>query len=281
MRIEKLALIASAAMLGGAAIAQTTTAAQPTTTSTTVMATRPNADRLFLGFAEDATIIKRQWWEAQFEYADGSSGNPWDKTLIRGIVAISPMTNWEFGGRVGFGSTDATGNIPDGSGATDLDVYGKYLFGGGGETEFAVGGMVTIPTGDDSVGLGTDAFSFKAFGAMRHHMKNAIFTANAGFRATGDGHVGDPGPEGPGDLQGKSAPSLGVGLLWPLGTNFTLVGEAGIETERFENTESDVRVLGGIDWRPSNRGVVRGALAVGLDNGAPDFQFLAGYAWIF
>ena len=31
------------------------------------------------------------------------------------------------GGRVGFGSTDASGGGPDGSGATDLDVYGKYL----------------------------------------------------------------------------------------------------------------------------------------------------------
>lgn len=269
MRILKQALIVSVATLAGTAMAQTAAPAPPTKGGV-------NADRLFMSFAEDATVIQRQWWEAQFEYADGSSTYPWDKTIVRGIVALNPVQHLEIGGRVGFGSTDASGDTPDGSGATDLDVYGKYHFGTYQATEFAVGGIATVPTGDDRAGLGTDSFSFKAFGSLRYKLPSAIFTANAGLRINGDARYGD-GP----DIQGKTSAAVGLGLLIPVSNEVTLVGEVGVETERFENSDADVRALGGINWRPSGRGAFRGALAVGLADGAPDFQVLLGYAWIF
>ena len=45
--------------------------------------------------------------------------------------------------------------------------------------------------------------------------------------------------------------------------------------------DSDTRLLGGINWRLANRGMFRGAVALGLDDGAPDFQLLLGYAHEF
>lgn len=280
MRILKLALIFSVAALGGIAMAQTGATKTPAQGGV-------NADRLFLGFAEDATIIKKQWWEAQFEYANGSGDYPWDKTIVRGVLALNPVRDLEVGGRVGFGSTSASRiATPDGSGATDLEAYGKYHFGRGQTTDFAAGAIVTVPTGDDSVGLGVDAFSFKAFGSMRHHLPNAIVTANAGFRINGDGQMGWDNSENKIELTGKSSASVGLGLLIPVSNELTLVSEAAIETERFEDrddfkADADVRLLGGLNWRPINRGTFRAALAVGLADGAPDFQVLLGYAWLF
>jgi hypothetical protein len=274
MRILKQALILSVVALSGAAMAQTGT-------STTPAKGGVNADRLFLSFAEDATIIQKQWWEAQFEYADGSSDYPWDKTIVRGVIAITPVKNLEVGGRVGFGSTDATGSTPDGTGATDLDLYGKYHFGDYQTTEFAAGVIATVPTGDDNAGLGADAFSVKAFGSMRHHLPSATFTANAGLKINGDGQIGSRNPPGKVELKGKTSASLGLGLLIPVSNEFTLVTEAVVETERFDNTDADVRLLGGVNWRPMNRGTFRGALSAGLADGAPDFQVLLGYAWVF
>ena len=110
-------------------------------------------DRLFLSFAEEATLVDRQWWEGQAEFQDG---NGFDAKILRGVAAFQPWAQVEFGGRVGFGDS-SSGVLPDGSGATDLDLWAKYHFGSSGKTEFAAGGIATVPTGDDAVGLGFDA----------------------------------------------------------------------------------------------------------------------------
>jgi hypothetical protein len=47
-----------------------------------------------------------------------------DQNVLRGTVALQPFQNLEMGGRIGFGSTDAPGDLPEGSGATDLDLWG-------------------------------------------------------------------------------------------------------------------------------------------------------------
>jgi hypothetical protein len=233
------------------------------------LAQTSGSDRLFLAFIEDTAIAQEQWWEGQLEFSEADDV---DATVLRGIVALQPWQKVELGGRMGFGDTD-TGTDADGSGATDLDVWGKYNFGEKAEkTEFAVGGEATIPTGDDSAGLGFDAFSLGAFGAMRYRWPELILAAHAGLRMTGDGRILGV------DLDGQTSLLLGGGVIWPLSDEVTLVGELSYEGERFEETDTDARALGGLNWRPFNRGIVRGALAFGLSDGAPDLQLLAGYA---
>jgi len=226
--------------------------------------------RLFHGFIEDATIVDNQWWEGWLEYAEGEHV---DMFLLRGVAAFQPWENFELGATVGFGSSSASGLLPDGSGATDLDIWGKYHFDGGGDaTEFAAGGVITVPTGDDTAGLGYDAFSIAAFGSVRHRYERTILSAHAGVRINGDGGIFLT------ELDGEISPMLGVGFFYPHSDEVTFIAEASFESERFDGADSDLRVLGGINWRLTNRGILRSAVGVGLTDGAPDAQLILGYA---
>lgn len=229
-----------------------------------------SADRLFLAFIEDATVVERQWWEGQAATADWDSA---DVRTISGVVALQPWLDVEVGGRVGFGDTDADSG-PDGSGATDLDLWAKYYLGGGSDTEFAVGGVVTIPTGDETAGLGSDAFGVSAFGALRHRLERLILAAHAGLQLNGDGRRFNE----IGDRDGNNAAQLGVGVIFPFSDSVAGVGELAYRDGRLDGDDDDTRVLGGINWRPGGRGIVRGAIGFGLSDGAPDFQAQIGYA---
>ena len=233
-----------------------------------------NADqRLFLSFIEDATVVENQWWEGQVEFSEGDFV---DVNIIRGIVAFQVADDVEVGGRVGFGDTDIPGGR-GGSGATDLDLWGKYYFGqGSGSTEFAAGGVLTIPTGDDTAGLGVDSFGVSAFGTLRHGMEKVILSAHAALRLNGDARfLGGP------ELDGKVSASVGVGVIAPISDQLAFVGEIDLESKRFDGGDTDSRILGGLNWRVGNQGELRGAIALGLDDGAPDTQVLGGYAYRF
>ena len=83
------------------------------------------------------------------------------------------------------------------------------------------------------------------------------------------------------EVDGKTSPLVGAGMIFPQSDRVTFVAELTFEGERFEGADSDVRVLGGLNWRLHNRGMVRGAVAFGLTDGAPDLQLIGGYAWTF
>ena len=230
--------------------------------------------RLFLSFIEDAVIVDSQRWEGQLDLADGDLV---DTVIVRGVAAFHLRESLEVGGSVGFGSSDSSGSAPDGSGATDMDLWAKYGFGSdGGRTEFAAGGIVTIPTGDDTAGLGFDAFSVGGFGALRYRLQRGIITAQGGLRLNGDGmFLGSP------EVEGETSFALGFGFIYPTSNRVTLIGELKFEEERFEVGDPNTRVLGGVNWRLANQGMFRGAVAFGLDDGAPDAQLIVGYAHHF
>lgn len=231
------------------------------------------ADRLFLGFAEDPALAEDQWWEGQAEVIDYNS---LDSIAVRLIFALQPYDRFEFGGRIGFGSTDTPAFIPDGSGSTDLDLWGKYHLGSkGDDTQFAVGALATVPTGDDTAGLGYDSFSAALFGSMRHRLPEAIVTGHVGARYNQDGRFLGV------DLEAKNSFLAGVGVIFPLTDEISGIAEGKYESRRFTGGDPDFRILGGINWHLDRRGVVRAAVALGLTDGAPDTQILAGYALQF
>lgn len=242
------------------------------------------ADRLFLAFAQDAVMVKSQWWEAQVEYADGSKGVPVDVWLMRGVVAFRPVKNLEVGGNFGLGTTSASGPLYEGTGATDLEIYGKWVFPNAvANTDFTAGLLLTIPTGDDTAGLGFNAFSSQAFGAVRYRLDSVVLGGHVGLCLNGDGAFQGT------DLSGKASYELGFSALFPLANQVSLVGEAQVATARFDSTspssvvgsDAATQILGGINWRAFGRGMFRGAIAFGLTDGAPDFSVLASYAYTF
>jgi hypothetical protein len=250
--------------------------APPPSGSTTPAAPKEIADRLFLSFAQQSAVVPSQWWEGQIEFADGSKDIPVDVLLARGVVAFRPIKTLEVGGWVGFGSTHASGTAPDGTGATDLDIYGKWVFQNVAEdTNFCAGVLVTVPTGDDTSGLGFNSFSTEAFGGVSHDFKDLVVDGHVGLRLNGNGKFQGV------DLTGKTSFEVGFSALFPLANRVSLVGEALFESDRFDQMDASTQILAGINWRAFGRGMLRGAVGAGLTNGAPDFRVIASYAYTF
>jgi hypothetical protein len=234
------------------------------------------ADRLFLGFAQEASLVPSQWWEGQLEYADGSDDLPVDVFLARGVVAFRPIKQLELGGRVGFGTTNAGRGLSEGTGATDLDIYGKWVFQNvADKLDFSAGVMLTVPTGDDTAGLGFNSFSGQMFGGVRYRFDEFELGGHVGVRYNGDGDFQGF------TLDGKGSYEFEFSALFPLANNVSLIGEAQMETDRFEQIDASTQLLFGVNWRAFDRGVFRGAVAGGLTNGAPDFRVILGYAYSF
>ena len=127
----------------------TLTAALLTTPAT---AQTSGSDRLFLGFAEEAAVVDSQWWEGQGQLLENDN---FDALIAVGVAAFQVADGWEVGGKVGFGNTDASDGL-DGTGATDLDAWGKYYFGAQNNSEFAALKMVVVaPTPIPTVRLAT------------------------------------------------------------------------------------------------------------------------------
>ncbi len=256
-------------LLAAVTIAVTPLAAQ--TSSRT-----PTTDRLFLGFAKDASLADQQWWEGQLEI---SSHDILDTVAAKLVFAVRPVERFEFGGIVGFADSDLPTplNSLEGSGATDLDLWGKYELGSLEDgTDLAVGLTVTIPTGDDSAGLGRDSFDAGVFFSSRKAMNGFDLVGHVGANFHGDGRILGV------DLDGKVSAELGIGFIFPMSSTISLVAEGHLETKQYKNTgdlgDTDTRILGGADWKLGGNGMLRAALALGLTDGAPDTQLILGYA---
>jgi hypothetical protein len=83
-------------------------------------------------------------------------------------------------------------------------------------------------------------------------------------------------------LDGKVSAELGVGFIFPMSETISLVAEGQVETEQYKNAgdigDTDTRILGGVDWKLGANGMFRGALGLGITDGAPDTQLILGYA---
>jgi hypothetical protein len=231
-------------------------------------------DRLFLSFIEDAVAAERQWWEIQGEISEMDDADALDLLLARGIVAFQLWEDVEIGGRIAFGRSDSESGTFDGTGATDLDLWAKYLIPSENQQlDMAVGGILTLPTGDDTAGLGYDAFSIGFFGSARYRLEHLILTGNLGFRVNDDGTT-----RGRPEVDGETSPRFGAGVIFPLADDFDVTGEFTWEDARFEGNDEDMRLAAGLVWRLGQRNMFRGAFVGGASDGAPDWQVLASYA---
>jgi hypothetical protein len=234
------------------------------------------SDRLFLSFVEDTAMVGKSHWEGQLDY---SSFEHSDHFLSRAIAAMQfdAMPRVEFGARFGIGGASFSGDMADQGGYTDLDLWGKLYVGPRWrpQTEFAVGALLTLGTGDEESGLGYGGLRSKIFGAARYSFDRWELTANAGLRFNeGVMIYGRP-------FDGEIAPSIGVGAVVPYNEKITIIGEFVWEGERFDGFEADSRLLAGVNWKPLPYGMLRLAIGAGLADGAPDSQILAGYSFDF
>jgi len=232
-------------------------------------------DRLFLSFVEDPGIVAHWRGEGQLDYENYDFS---DNLTLRGVGAaqFTFLRDVEVGARIGFGDYDPDG-FSGGSGATDTDLWIKLRLSSdtGRAPDLALGAILGLPTGDTDSGLGFDAFGSKLFFAARWTVGWVAISAHVGVRATEDGEVfGVP-------LDGKTAGEAGAALIWPALAQLTVIIEGRYKGARFEGFDDDARLLAGVNWKPLPVGSFRLAASLGLADGAPDTQLIAGYAFDF
>ena len=103
-----------------------------------------------------------------------------------------------------------------------------------------------------------------------------IWNGNIGFRLNDDAEF-----SGSGKLDGETSTWVGFGIIFPRSDKVSLVAETKYESKTFSGGKNIFSVLGGINWRLSNRGMFRGAADIGLKDGSPDLRVLASYAHTF
>jgi hypothetical protein len=154
-------------------------------------------------------------------------------------------------------------NIDGQSGLSDLTLVGRYKLTEGKPTQFAAGAKLTLPIGSEDVGAGH--FNFGGFAAVRHPLKNGmVVTGNVALLL--EETVNNKGED-----DRESSLELAGGVIYPMNKKVNIVGELTIKGDK------DYMLLsGGVDYAMGN-GRLRGALGIGLDDNAPDFQIMAGY----
>jgi len=233
-------------------------------------------DRLFLSFVEDPALTDGQYLEVQADAARDNDAADLEAVRIIAAFSFAGLPRVEVGARTGYGET-SSGGSGDGSGAQDLELWGKFHLRRSANARWnvAVGALITVPTGDEDAGLSADSTRAEWFVAASRTFATAIVIGHAGVAANEGGELGGT------PLDGEVAASAGLGLLVPLSGAASAVFEVSYDGARFEQTDSESRVLAGMNWQVHLRGKLRAGLAAGLADGSPDAELIVGYALAF
>ncbi|TDI35238.1 MAG: hypothetical protein E2P03_01600 [Acidobacteria bacterium] len=240
-------------------------------------------DRRFIQiFVQDAAIVENLWIEGQMRIQSLSNGD--DVFRIGPVFAFSPLDRLEIGGRIDYIDRAVRFDGSE-SGLGDTTAWAKWQFFHN-PVQFTVGVELYLPTGDEDQLLGTGEFDIGVFGAVRKNLDEAYITGYFGFRNNGDATLGADVFNNDVRLEGDTSIFLGGGVMLPINDRFALSGELRVETERYEQSvefiegaESLIDLTAGGYWYLSRKATVRAAIAIGLDDGAPDWQLIGGFAW--
>jgi hypothetical protein len=212
----------------------------------------------FQTFLKDAPITTTPYAEAGFNFSTYNYG----KLIALGVQGGYPINpQFEIGGHFGFQNNSP--NEGDGnSGVTDITLAGRYNLLPT-ITNISAGAYLTLPVGSEETGYGN--FDFGVFGALRHPLQNGIVVT---------GTVGLDFVE---RINGRDVAShIAAGGIVPVNPQLNIISELNFRTD-FDY----ILLSAGGDYLLDIGGRVRGALGVGLQDGAPDFMILAGYLHTF
>ena len=215
---------------------------------------------LFQSYFRDAPITSVPQGEVGIVYRDYDRYSDFNLD-VQGRYPLNPRT--EVGGGIGIISTDFEGNKGE-SGISDLMVVGRYCLEPG-RTRISAGGYLTLPVGEEEVGQGHLNLGF--FGALRHPLdRGMVLTGALGVDFLERGNRDDR----------ETSLFLGGGVIYPRDDRLRLIGELTLQSD------VDYMLLsGGADYRLGGGGKVRGALGVGLDDGAPDVTLSGSFLFSF
>ena len=224
--------------------------------------------RLFQSYFFDAPIAGAGYGQGGLTYS-GYDGFSSFSLGVMGGYPINPQI--ELGTQIHYLSWSP--DKGDGqSGISDLDVFGRYNIFNQNQTNISAGAMVTLPIGSEDVGQGN--LNFGAFGAIRHSLNaNVTLVGTVGlmFYEKTDYDFNFDTFEVEEKTSYDNYLNIGAGAVYQINPQLNLVGELNIKSE------GDFMMLSaGVDYALGS-GSVRGALGIGLDDGAPDLMLMAGY----
>lgn len=252
------------------AFAQKKVIKKKTTTSATSSST--NSTHLFQSYFFDAPVASSGYGEGGLMYSSYDKLN----TFGLGVQGGYPINDKiEVGTQLFY--LNYSPEQGDGqSGITDLGVYGRYNIYNQKQTNFSAGGLVTLPIGSEDIGQGNLNFGF--YGAVRQLLSNGMaLTGTLGliFYETKDFEFNPNTFELEEKTSHDSYLNLGAGVIYPINNQLNFIGELNF------HSEGDYMMLsGGADYSLSS-GRLRGALGLGLDDGAPDFMLMGSYSISF
>lgn len=234
---------------------------------------------LFQNFYRDATIASNPYGEAFVNYSSYEFGSSF-ALGVQGGYGVTPAL--ELNANLGYASFNPE-NGDGTSGLTDLAVAGRYLLLNDNGLRIAAGGLVTAPIGAEEAGYGK--LNFGVFGATRYTLSNGMaITGTVGLDFYETKSFEYVAPQN-GQLFGgtyeektkyENSVVLAGGVIYPATTALAVVGELLFITDR------DYGMLsGGVDYLLQANGRVRGAVGLGLDDGAPDLMLMLSYLMSF
>jgi hypothetical protein len=194
----------------------------------------------------------------------------------------SPVGGLDVGVLTGFMSLDPEQGDGE-SGLMDVEVIGKYRFMDA-PTKLAAGAVISLPVGKKELMQG--GFDIEFFGATRYELETISLEGHFGFRINGgidreysytDPFTGQTTTQEV-EIDGELSIKLGGGVLFAATPQLTVLGELTIETARFDGGDEDMRLTPGVDFRLNPNFGLRGGLGLGLGDGSPDLELLAGAA---
>lgn len=223
---------------------------------------------LFQNFFQDATTPDKPYGEALLGFSNYTSVNVINLGA-RGAFAINPQV--EIGLALAFlNDNPDVGNSE--SGISDIKVLGRYQFLTNTRTQFSAGGYLTLPVGRNE--LGQNEGNFGAFGALRHPIaQGTVLTGTLALDFLEGGPVGEGG--WPAVLIGEDREAVllfGGGIIHEINEQLNVVGELDFMTEGQFGL-----LTAGVDYKLEYMGRLRGALGLGLDDGAPDVTILVTF----
>lgn len=220
--------------------------------------------KLFVSHLIDSPIETQPYGEGGATFASADFFNAF--TLgAQGAYPINELA--QVGARLSFSSISP--EVGDGqSGLTDLDIFGRYQLMDDQQTQVSAVPYLSLPIGSEDIGHGR--LDFGAFGAARHALENGVtLTGTLGLKFV-EVKTFDFANDRE-STERETSLYLGFGGIYPVNEKLDAVGEFVIQTK------SDFSVLSiGGDYKLTG-GRLRGALAIGLDDGAADLSVSAGY----
>jgi len=230
--------------------------------------------RLLKAFARDGGIQPNVWLEGQWRMEGNAplpDGNDGTRSSLSGLLALGFSNRVEFGLTWG-GVTVEPDHAGSHSGMSDIEIYGKYRFRDA-PIDISVGGLVKVPTADSGDLLGSGSTDWEGFAAVRKDFGAVQAIGSLGLRWNGDPDVSG--------VDGETSLLAGGGVIFELGTRSFGSLEVSYESRRYEGLSSDIRLTPGLWFRLGERGFFRAGLGLGLSDGAPDSELIAGFGWAY